>query len=125
MENYLHQKYKQESVLSMTNIEMLTALYDNAVKQLELTKIAFSKFDISEMNARLQHFQSIFRYLRTNLNYDYDIAKNLDQLYEYFISFAIQANIKKDITDIDEVINMIIDLRNTYIIAEKQLRVIS
>ena len=37
------QQYQQQSVMSMTAVEMLTALYDAAMKDFELAKIAHSK----------------------------------------------------------------------------------
>ena len=116
------QQYKQQSVMSMTAVEMLTALYDAAMKDFELAKIANEKNDIQGVNKNLQKVQAIFRYLRANLDFKYDISKNLDQLYEYFLNVAIQANIKKDFSQVDEVITMIKELRDTYVQADKIAR---
>ena len=116
------QQYQQQSVMSMTAVEMLTALYDAAMKDFELAKIANEKNDIQGINKNLQKVQAIFRYLRSNLDFKYDISKNLDQLYEYFLNVAIQANIKKDFSQIDEVIAMIKELRDTYVQADKIAR---
>ena len=116
------QQYKQQSVMSMTAVEMLTALYDAAMKDFELAKIANEKNDIQGVNKNLQKVQAIFRYLRANLDFKYDISKNLDQLYEYFLNVAIQANIKKDFSQVDEVITMIKELRDTYVQADRIAR---
>ena len=56
------QQYKQQSIMSMTAVEMLTALYDAAMKDFELAKIANEKNDIQGVNKNLQKVQSIFRY---------------------------------------------------------------
>ena len=116
------QQYQQQSVMSMTAVEMLTALYDASMKDFELAKVAHAKNDISAMNKNLQKVQAIFRYLRGNLDFKYDISKNLDQLYEYFLNVAIQANIKKDFSQVDDVIVMIKELRDTYVQADKIAR---
>lgn len=116
------QQYKQQSVMSMTAAEMLTALYDAAMKDFELAKIANEKNDVVAINKNLQKAQAIFRYLRGNLDFKYDISKNLDQLYEFFLNVAIQANIKKDFSQVDDVIAMIKELRDTYIQADKIAR---
>ncbi len=116
------QQYKQQSVMSMTAVEMLTALYDAAMKDFELAKIANEKNDIQGVNKNLQKVQAIFRYLRGNLDFKYDISTNLDQLYEYFLNVAIQANIKKDFSQVDEVIVMIKELRDTYVQADRIAR---
>lgn len=116
------QQYQQQSVMSMTAVEMLTALYDGAMKEFELAKIAFEQNKIADINRHLQKVQAIFRYLRGNLDFKYDISKNLDQLYEFFLNVAIQANIKKDFSQVDDVIIMIKELRDTYIQADKIAR---
>ena len=69
------QQYQQQSVMSMTAVEMLTALYDAAMKDFELAKVAHTKNDISAMNKNLQKVQAIFRYLRGNLDFKYEISK--------------------------------------------------
>ena len=116
------QQYQQQSVMSMTAVEMLTALYDASMKDFELAKIANEKKDITGVNQNLQKAQAIFRYLRGNLDFKYDISKNLDQLYEFFLNVAIQANIKKDFSQVDDVIAMIKELRDTYVQADKIAR---
>ncbi len=122
MINNPYQQYKQQSIMSMTAVEMITALYDGAIKEFEFAKVCFETNNISEINRHLQKVQAIFRYLRGNLDFKYEISQNLDQLYEYFLNVAIQANIKKDISEINEVINMIKELRDTYIQADKIAR---
>ena len=116
------QQYKQQSIMSMTAAEMLTALYDAAMKDFELAKIAHEKNDIAGINKNLQKAQAIFRYLRGNLDFKYEVSKNLDQLYEFFLNVAIQANIKKDFSQVDDVISMIKELRDTYVQADKIAR---
>jgi flagellar protein FliS len=101
---------------------MLTALYDASMKDFELAKVAFEKNNVPEINKNLQKAQAIFRYLRGNLDFKYDISKNLDQLYEYFLNVAIQANIKKDFSQVDDVIVMIKELRDTYVQADRIAR---
>jgi flagellar protein FliS len=92
------------------------------MKDFELAKIAHEKNDINSVNKNLQKAQAIFRYLRGNLDFKYDISKNLDQLYEFFLNVAIQANIKKDFSQVDDVISMIKELRDTYVQADKIAR---
>lgn len=123
MLNNSYQTYKQQSILTMTPGDMLTKLYDEILKQLELSKQAFEKKDFAAVNQSLQKTQSILRHLRSTLDFKYEISNNLDALYDYFIYITIQANTKKDPKELDEVEGFISELRASYIQADRQTRV--
>ena len=120
--NDLYKAYKQQSVMSMTPGEMLTTLYDAALKNLELAKIAFDKNNISQINKSLQKVQEIFHYMKNTLDFKYEISQNLGALYDFFIETALQANMKKDPSKLDDLISLITDLRDTYKDADKKVR---
>ena len=50
---------------------------------------------------------------------DYEISKNLEALYDFFIYKITQANIHKDAAQIEEILPMLQDLRDAYAQAEK------
>ncbi len=114
--------YKQQSVMTMTQGDMLNTLYDALIKQFSVAKIADSKKDYTEVNRSLQKAQSILSYLQGTLDFNYEISNNLSSLYDYFNHVAVQANVKKDMSSIDEVVTMIGELRDAYSQADKQLR---
>ena len=120
-----YQAYKQQSVMTMTQAEMLTMLYDGILKEVYLTKAAFAQdpLDIAEVNRSLQKAQRILSYLKTSVDSNYDIAKNLYTLYDYCNWILIQVNVKKETSRMDEVVDIISQLRETYIQADKSLRV--
>lgn len=122
MLNNSYQAYKQQSILTMTPGDMLTKLYDETLKQLEISKRAFEKKDYTAVNQSLQKVQSVLRYLRSTLDFKYEISNNLDALYDYFIHVSIQANIKKDAAKLDEIAGFITELRDAYIQADRQTR---
>ena len=119
-----YQAYKQQSVMTMTQAEMLTMLYDGILKELYIILKAFEKqpMDIAEVNRGLQKAQKIVNYLKSSLDTNYDIANNLLSLYDYCGWLLTQANIKKDPAGLDEVGDIIRDLKETYIQADKSIR---
>lgn len=117
-----YQNYKQQSVMTMTPGEMLTMLYDEIVKQLNTGKIAIRNKDLAATNQALQKAQRILSHLIKTLDDSYPVSQNLSSLYDYFKKQIIQANIKKDVSPLDEIIPMIIDLRDTYVQADKLTR---
>ncbi len=122
MRNNPYQAYKQQSIMTMTPADMLTALYDGLLKQFTLAIKAIEEKDYSGANTSLQKGQKILRHLQTTLDDSIDISKDLNSLYDFFIYVSIQCNMKKEIGELPTVITMIEELRNTYIQADKKLR---
>ena len=122
MANNPYQAYKQQSYMTMTQGDMLTALYDGLIKEIAKAQILFQTKDYMGINTRLQKAQSIVLHLQKTLDYKYEISNSLNSLYDYFLHVLVQANIKKDPSSLDELIGLITELRNTYIQADKQLR---
>lgn len=115
--------YRQQSIMTMTTGGILTTLYDAVLKELALARRAFGAADYTEVNRSLQKVQRILSHLRASLDFKYEVSQGLDALYDYFIQVAVQANIRKDPARLDELGDFIIELRDAYIQADRQLRV--
>lgn len=122
MQKNPYEAYRQQSIMTMTQEEMLIKLYDEALKQLTLGKKYITEKDISKTNETLQKAQKILSYLKATLDFQYEISNNLASLYDYFIRLIISANIQKDCAPLDEVIPMVEDLRQTFAEAAKKAR---
>ena len=117
-----YQQYQRQSVMTMTQGEMLTKLYDEVIKQMSGAKICLTEKDLSGVNNALQKEQRILFYLKSTLDFKYEISGNLDALYDFFIERTVQANLKKDAAMLDEIIPMIEDLRDTFVQADRNAR---
>ena len=117
-----YQIYKQQSVMTMTPGQMLIAVFDELIKQLNISLIAFEKKDIPEINRSLQKSQHIINELKGTLNFDYSISNNLNDIYNYFYRVIINANVKKDASEISDILKMITELRDTFSEADKLTR---
>lgn len=115
-------QYKKQSVMTMTQGEMLLKLYDEVLKQLVRAKAGIENKQISEKNEALQKAQRIIDYLRATLDFKYDIAEHLSWLYDYFIKQLVQANVKMDVAAIDEIYPMVKDLRDAFCEADKKTK---
>lgn len=121
MKSNPYQAYQQKSMMTMTQSEMLTALYDGLIKQLHIAKISQKTNQISEVNQSLQKNQAILIHLKQTLDMKYDVSENLAALYDYFAS-DYTGKYKKDVSQLDEIVEMISELRDTYTQADKDLR---
>ncbi len=117
-----YQAYKQQSVMTMTPGEMLKMVYDGLIKELELSLDNFKKKDYNGVNKNLQKAQVIIKYLQDSLDTKYEISNNLASLYDFFSHTVLQANVKKDPSQLEEIIAMVKDLRNTYMEADRKTR---
>jgi len=117
-----YQKYQQQSVMTMTKGEMLTKLYDETIKQMSAAVLFIGEKDYAGTNRSLQKAQQILRYLKATLDPKYKISADLNSLYDYFIEQIIQANIKKQTSQLEEIIPMVEELRDAFIQADRNAR---
>lgn len=106
--------------MTMTPSDMLIALYDGLLKELAFANEAFKTADYVAINHHLQKSQAILRHLQSSLDFQYDISNSLNSLYDYFLRVTIQANIKKSPEELEDIIQMIGELRDTYVQADKK-----
>lgn len=73
-----YEAYQKKSVMTMTPGEMLSKLYDKVIKELSAAKIDLDKKDLhlyAKIDDSLQKAQTVLKYLKTTLDFKYDIAK--------------------------------------------------
>lgn len=116
-----YQKYQQQSIMTMTPGELLLKLFDETIKQLHYAQDALPQKQYDQANASMQKATRIISHLNKTLDMQYDISKNLEQLYDFFMHKITQANIYKDPSHIAEILPMIEDLRDTFAQAERQV----
>ncbi len=107
-------QYKENSVQTASPEKLILMLYDGAIKFLNQAKVAIDANNIQESNLYITKTQDVITELMIALNMDYEIAHNLYNLYDYFNRRLIEANIKKDPEILAEVLNHILELRETW-----------
>ncbi len=117
-----YEKYRDQSISTMTQGEMVVRLYDEIVKQLGLASHYIEVGDVLKSNESLQKCQRILNHLNNTLDFKYEISKNLSALYDFFIRQVVSANIKKDKKLIDEILPLLEELRETFAQGERLAR---
>jgi len=115
MNPYLKQ-YQQTQIQTASPEKILIMLYDGAIQFLNKAKIAIENKNIEETHNNIIAAQRIITEFMNTLDLQTggDMAKNLFSLYEYLHYRLVQANLKKDISMIDEVIDHLKDLKQTW-----------
>lgn len=107
--------YKQNSVNMASKEQLLLMLVDGAVKYTKIARLAIEKKDIPRAHKELVRVQDIFTELMVTLDMDSgNFVKDLFSLYKFIKSKLIEANIKKDVKIIDEVLPLIEEVRDMW-----------
>lgn len=115
-------QYKQNTVYTATPEELTLMLYDGCIKFMNIAKYSIENKDISRSHEALMRAQDIIMELRSTLDTSYDISKNLMQLYDFMRQRLIDANINKDVKPVEEALELMTDLRDTWKEAMKQVK---
>ena len=114
-----YMKYQQATVQT-SGPQLLLMLYDGAIKFVRLGIEGIQQRSLDKANTNLLKAQNIVHELTAALNFDYEVSKNLAAIYEYMIYQLIQANMKKDIAPAQNVLEHLIELRDTWAIAARR-----
>ena len=109
-----YQTYQQNSVMTTSPEELTLMLYNGCLKFIKLAKKAMLDKQFEEKNKNLLKAQAIIQELRSTLNPDIALSKELEQLYEYQNNSLMEANMKNDAAALDAVLADVTELRNTW-----------
>jgi len=107
------QDYRRTSVVTADPKRLVLMCYEGAIDNLKLVKQKLIEKDYEAKSKALIKAQDIINELLCSLDFEKGgpIAKNLDSLYNYMLRRILHADIKKDIRTIDEVIEMLNELK--------------
>lgn len=106
--------YQQNSVNTAAPGELTLMLYNGCLKFIKLGYQAIEQSNLEEKNKNLQKAQKIVRELMVTLNMDIELSKNLIVMYEYINHRLIEANMKNDLTILEEVETYVTEFRDTW-----------
>jgi flagellar protein FliS len=116
MSNPYLKQYQKTQIETASPEKILIMLYDGAIQFLNKAKVGIGNSNIEETHNNIIGAQRIIAEFMNTLDIENggDVAKNLYSLYEYLHYRLIQANIKKDVEIIEEVLVHLKDLKNTW-----------
>lgn len=98
-----YEQYRQVEVNTKSPGELTLMLYQGAVRFTKQSIAQIKSGNIQESHKSILRVQDIINELRVTLNMDYDISHQLMPLYDYLRRRLIEANIKKDVSILEEV----------------------
>ena len=113
------QQYKEQSVNTMTQGELLLLLYDELYKRLAQAELMLDQQNYPVYENCIERAVAIIDYLDSTLDRQYPISGNLAQLYEYFTYELGRAKIGRRKEVLTHVKTMIGELRDAFRQAQK------
>jgi flagellar protein FliS len=97
--------------------DLITMLMDGALRSMATAKGAIERADISLRTEQINKSVSIVLGLKDSLNHEKggEIAGNLDALYDYMVRSLMQANREKDPEKIQEVMNLMLQIKSGWV----------
>jgi flagellar protein FliS len=114
--NNAYNVYKNNSVNFASKEQLLLMLLDGSVKFAKLARQAIVDRDLMKAHENLIKTQNIYYELITSLdiNKGGDWAQNLLQIYSFIVDKLVEANMKKSVEIIDEIMSLIEEVKETW-----------
>ncbi len=108
--------YKEVNINTASQGKLILMLFDGAIKRAEEAIRQLERNNIESVHRNLVRAQEIITELRSSLNIEVGgkIAINLDRIYEYIYYLLVQGNLKKDVKFINESIQHMRSMRETW-----------
>lgn len=107
--------YKNNTVNYASKEQLLLMLVDGAVKYAKRAELAIEKKDVKTAHDNLIRTQDIFTELMVTLNQDAGLwAKQLYKVYDFIKEKLVEANLKKDINVLREVLPLIENVKDLW-----------
>ena len=114
-----YQHYREESLNTMTQGELLLLVYDELVKRLKLASLELEQEHYQNFEGAVDRAVAIIHYLSDTLDRQYPISANLDRLYEYFCYELSRVKAGRNKAELERVTTMAGELRDSFRQAEK------
>ena len=107
------QTYRRTNVMTADPGKLVMLCYEGAIDNLKIGKQRIAEEDYEGRSKSLGKAQDIIGELLCSVNLERggSIAKGLDSLYNYMLRRIIHADLKNDLSAIEEVIGMLTELR--------------
>ncbi len=106
--------YKRNQIMTASPAQLTLMLYDGAIKFCNIAIAAVENNDVKKAHDNIMKVERIIEEFRATLNFDYPVAKDFDNVYEYVYRRLTEANIKKDKEILEEVSKHLHSMRDTW-----------
>ena len=114
MVNKGYDQYLRSKIMTASKAELTLMLYDGAIKFCNMAKLCIEKKDIPGANTNIKKAEAIIEEFLATLDHKYPVSEDFEKVYDYLHERLVQANLKKDPEILDEVLEHLRTLRDTW-----------
>ena len=116
--------YREQQVSTASRGQLLLMAYDGMLRFLADGRRAMSEQRYEAQSTCLTKTQALLLELTSALDHSINpqLAGQLDQLYHYMYERLVHANVRDDVTALDEVATMLGELREAWALADRETR---
>ncbi len=112
--NNAYMQYNNNKIMSASPAELTLMLYDGAIKFCNIAIMGIEQDNIQKAHDNIMKTQKIIEEFQITLNFDYPIANDFNNVYNYLIKRLREANAKKDKEILVEVQGHLHTMRDTW-----------
>ena len=116
-------QYNNSKVLTASPAELTLMLYEGAIKFCNIAVMAMEKKDVQKAHNNIIRVQRIIEEFRSTLDRKYAVAEDFDRVYVYILKRLLEANIKKDPAILEEILEHLRSMRDTWLEVMKSNKV--
>ena len=106
--------YANNKTLTASPAELTLMLYEGAIKFCNIAVAGIEEHNIEKAHNNIQKVENILEEFQVTLDHKYEVAKDFDHVYKYLMDRLVQANIKKDKAILEEVLEHLRTMRDTW-----------
>lgn len=106
--------YATNRVMTASPGELTLMLYEGTIKFCNIAITAIEKGDVEKAHNNIIRVEDIITEFQTTLDRKYPVAKEFDAVYSYLQQRLLEANIKKDKEILEEVLEHLRTMRDTW-----------
>ncbi len=108
------QEYNRNKILTASPAELTLMLYEGAIKFCNIALIAIEKGDLQKAHTNIKKAEDIITEFKVTLNHKYPVAGDFEKIYDYIYSLLVNANVKKDPEILNQALDEIRGMRDTW-----------
>ncbi|MBC5637894.1 flagellar export chaperone FliS [Ornithinibacillus sp. BX22] len=112
--NKPYQAYQNNAVNTASGGELTLMLYNGCLKFIKQATKDIQANNIEAKNTNIQKAQRIIQELMVTLDQEVEISQQIMPLYDYIHHRLMEANLKNDVSILQEVEGFVVDFRDTW-----------
>ena len=112
--NHAYSQYNNSKVMTASPAELSLMLYEGAIKFCNIAIMGIEQNDIEKTHTNIIKAENIILEFRATLNFKYQISNDFENIYKYIYERLVDANISKDKEILEEVVEHLRGIRDTW-----------